>query len=179
MHLTGAVLAHDACVILFVCRPLVDEHGCVRRASVQDNAILGKGRGAGVSCRGRVRGLRACPLAPPSSLPHPTPPHPVARLEPQNEVLGLRRQGQAKKHSLGGERIGTGSMASSLSSSDCRNLPGKGRLRGSVRVRRVLGPPLEPCPEDVRSPGSEREPQLQEPPPPNSFFLLSVPTSLT
>lgn len=44
VHVTGAVLAHDARVILFVCRPLVDEHGRVRRASVQDDAVLEGGR---------------------------------------------------------------------------------------------------------------------------------------
>lgn len=29
LNITGAVLAHDACVVLFVCWPLVDKHGCV------------------------------------------------------------------------------------------------------------------------------------------------------
>lgn len=42
-HITGAVLAHDACVVLFVRWPLVDEHGCVGRAGVQNDAILGVG----------------------------------------------------------------------------------------------------------------------------------------
>lgn len=50
MHVTGAVLAHDARVILFVCRPLVDEHGRVRRASVQDDAVLGVGAEVSLGC---------------------------------------------------------------------------------------------------------------------------------
>lgn len=75
VHVTGAVLAHDACVILLVRRPLVDEHGRVGRTSVQNNPILGVGWRAVSGCGQRPDGHALC-------LPQlSTPPHPVSRLE--------------------------------------------------------------------------------------------------
>lgn len=40
LHVTHAVLADHPGVVLLVCRPLVDEHGCVGRPGVQHDAIL-------------------------------------------------------------------------------------------------------------------------------------------
>lgn len=102
MHITGAVLAHNACVILLVREPLVDEHGCVGRASVQDNAVLGMGVRVGSAME---VGSEAMPFGSPSSVPCPTP---WQGWNLQNKVLGLGWQGQPQRHSLVGERMGAG-----------------------------------------------------------------------
>lgn len=48
LHIAHAVLADHPSVILLVCRPLVDEHGCVGGPGVQHDAILqGGGSGSG------------------------------------------------------------------------------------------------------------------------------------
>lgn len=39
-HMALTVLAHHSCIILFICRPLVDVHGCMGGTCIQYNAIL-------------------------------------------------------------------------------------------------------------------------------------------
>lgn len=64
-HVAGAVLAHHARVVLLVRRPLVDEHGRVGGAGVQDDAVLGEGGGHPRASQG------------PEAIPCPTSPPPV------------------------------------------------------------------------------------------------------
>lgn len=57
-HVAVAELADDACVILLVRGPLVNEHGRVGRAGVQDDAILQDGDGTGGRAGAGPRQLR-------------------------------------------------------------------------------------------------------------------------